>query len=46
MGEHPTEFMLYVAEDGRTRIDVRVQDETVWLNQLQLADLFQTTKQK
>jgi hypothetical protein len=45
MGDHPTEFMLYVAEDGRTRIDVRVQDETVWLNQLQLADLFQTTKQ-
>ena len=45
MSDHPTEFLLYVAEDGQTRIDVRVQDETVWLNQLQLADLFQTTKQ-
>jgi hypothetical protein len=42
---HPTEFLLYVAEDGQTRIDVRVQDENVWLNQLQLAELFQTTKQ-
>jgi hypothetical protein len=45
MAENPTEFLLYVAEDGQTRIDVRVQDENVWLNQLQLADLFQTTKQ-
>lgn len=45
MGDHPTEFLLYVAEDGQTRIDVRLQDDTVWLNQLQLADLFQTTKQ-
>lgn len=45
MNDHPAEFLLYVAEDGRTRIDVRLQDETVWLNQLQLADLFQTTKQ-
>ena len=45
MADHPTEFLLYIAEDGQTRIDVRVQDENVWLNQLQLAELFQTTKQ-
>ncbi len=45
MAYYPTEFLLYVAEDGQTRIDVRVQDENVWLNQLQLAELFQTTKQ-
>lgn len=45
MADQPTEFLLYVAEDGQTRIDVRVQDENVWLNQLQLAELFQTTKQ-
>lgn len=45
MADHPTEFLLYVAEDGQTRIDVRVQEENVWLNQLQLAELFQTTKQ-
>lgn len=45
MSDQPTEFLLYVAEDGRTRIDVRVQGENVWLNQLQLASLFETTKQ-
>jgi hypothetical protein len=45
LADHPTEFLLYVAEDGQTRIDVRVQDENVWLSQLQLAELFQTTKQ-
>lgn len=45
MADGETEFLLYQAADGRTRIDVRVQDETVWLNQLQLAELFQTTKQ-
>lgn len=45
MADHPTEFLLYIAEDGQTRIDVRVQDENVWLSQLQLAVLFQTTKQ-
>lgn len=45
MTELPTEFLLYQAEDGQTRIDVRVQDQTVWLSQAQLVELFQTTKQ-
>lgn len=45
MGEDGTEFLLYVSEDGKTRIDVRLQGDNVWLNQLQLAELFQTTKQ-
>jgi hypothetical protein len=40
MADNSTEFLLYVAEDGQTRIDVRVQDEAVWLTQLQLASLF------
>ena len=40
MAENPTEFLLYVADDGQTRVDVRVQDEAVWLTQLQLATLF------
>jgi hypothetical protein len=39
------EFLLYQTEDGQTRIDVRVSDETVWLSQKGMADLFQTTKQ-
>ena len=40
MADHPTEFLLYIADDGQTRVDVRVQDEAVWLSQLQLANLF------
>ncbi len=39
------EFLLYQSEDGRTRIECRFQDETLWLSQAQLAELFQTTKQ-
>lgn len=35
-----TEFLLYETEDGSTRIDVRMADETVWLSLSQLAELF------
>ncbi len=37
------EFLLYQTEDGQVRIDVRLQDETVWLTQQMIAELFQTT---
>ena len=37
------QFLVYAAEDGRIKIDVRLADETVWLTQQQLAELFQTT---
>ncbi|MFH2047466.1 MAG: hypothetical protein ABIK92_20240 [Pseudomonadota bacterium] len=40
-----TEFLLYQTEDGRIRIETRMQDETVWLTQQMMAGLFQTTKQ-
>jgi hypothetical protein len=40
-----SEIVIYQAEDGKTKIDVRMEDETVWLTQLQMAELFQTTKQ-
>lgn len=40
-----SEINLYQTEDGRTRVQVRLQDETVWLTQQQMAELFQTTKQ-
>lgn len=36
-----SEIILYQTEDGRTRIQVRLQDETVWLTQQQMAELFQ-----
>jgi hypothetical protein len=40
-----SELILYQAEDGSTKIDVHLHDETVWLTQKQLAVLFQTTPQ-
>lgn len=40
-----SDIVIYTAEDDRTKIEVRLENETVWLNQLQMADLFQTTKQ-
>ena len=40
-----SEIVLYQTEDGRTRLEVRLVQETVWLSQAQMADLFQTTKQ-
>lgn len=46
MSPDPTShFLVYRAADGRTKIDVRLDRETVWLTQQQMADLFQTSKQ-
>ncbi|MCP4601559.1 MAG: virulence RhuM family protein [Proteobacteria bacterium] len=39
------EFLVYQAEDGQVKIDVRLEDETIWLSQKMMADLFQTTQQ-
>ena len=39
------QFLVYATEDGRTKIDVRLENETVWLSQQHLAELFQTSKQ-
>ena len=39
------QFLVYEAEDGQVKIDVRLEDETVWLTQQLMAELFQTTKQ-
>lgn len=36
----PTGFLLYKAENGKIKVDVLVQDETVWLTQEQMAELF------
>jgi hypothetical protein len=35
------EFLLYTTEDGVAKLEVRLIDETVWLNQKQMAELFQ-----
>ena len=38
-------IIIYQSEDGQTQIDVRLENETVWLTQAQMVELFQTTKQ-
>ncbi len=38
-----SDLILYQTDDGRTRIEVRLQDETVWMSQLAMAELFLTT---
>ena len=38
------EIIIYQTEDGLTKIDVNMQDETVWLSLEQMSDLFQRDK--
>lgn len=40
-----SELVLYTSDDGQTRLHLRVEGETIWLSQLEIAELFQTTKQ-
>lgn len=42
--EDQGEIVIYRADDGNARIDVRFVDETVWLTQAQLCELYQTSK--
>ena len=39
------QIIIYQTEDGQTQVDVRLENETVWLTQAQMVELFQTTKQ-
>lgn len=39
------DIIIYQTEDGLTKIDVKIEDETVWLSQQQMAELYDTTKQ-
>ena len=39
-----SEILIYQSENGMTRIDVKIVDETVWLTQAQLCELYQTSK--
>ena len=41
--EPQSEITLYQTEDGRTRIQCRFENETVWLTQALIAELFQVT---
>ncbi len=39
-----SDLILYTTEDGKTRLDLRADGSTIWLTQLEIAELFQTTK--
>ena len=41
--EPQSQFLLYQTSDGQTRLEVRLENETVWLSQNQMAELFQTS---
>ena len=45
MDDTKGDIIIYQTDDGLTKIDVKVQNETVWLSQQQMAELFNTTKQ-
>src|ERR1022692_2015723 len=40
-----SQFLFYAAEDGRVKVEVRLENETAWLTQQHMAELFQTTQQ-
>ena len=44
MEERYGEILIYQTEDGLTNINVKMQDETVWLTQQQLVELYQSSK--
>ncbi|MCC8016642.1 MAG: virulence RhuM family protein [Clostridiales bacterium] len=44
MDKNYGEIVIYQADNGNTKIDVKMQDETVWLTQDQMAELFQKSK--
>ncbi|MHB8276983.1 MAG: virulence RhuM family protein [Candidatus Humimicrobiaceae bacterium] len=43
--DNKSEIIIYQTEDGQTKIDVRMEENTVWITQNQIAELFQSTKQ-
>ena len=44
MSDNKGELIIYQTEDGQTKIDVRMDNETVWLSLDQMAELFQRDK--
>ena len=44
-GPSKSQLLIYQSDDGTIKIDVRFENETVWLTQQLMAELFQTMKQ-
>ncbi len=42
--ENYGEILIYQSDDGLTNVEVKIEDETVWLTQQQMTDLFQTSR--
>ena len=42
--EKNNQFIIFKTEDDRISVDVRFENETTWLTQAQLAELFQTSR--
>ena len=40
MKSNDTKMIIYQSSDGKVKIDVRMQGETLWLSQIQIAELF------
>lgn len=41
--ELDNKIIIYQTDDGKTQLDVKLENETVWLTQAQMAELFQKT---
>ena len=39
------DMIIYNTEDGKSKISLKLENGTVWLSQLEIAELFETTKQ-
>ena len=44
MNNDKTQFLIYKGKDGKISLNVRLEDDTVWLTQQQMADLFQSSR--
>ncbi len=44
MNDTNGDIIIYQTDDGVTKIDVKIENETVWLSQQQMADLFDTSR--
>lgn len=42
--ENKSNIIIYQSEDGQTHIEVQMDEDTVWLSQQQMADLYQTSR--
>jgi len=42
--DNQSEILFYTADDGKTKLQVRLEDDTVWLSQKQISELFDKSR--